>query len=147
MSVPQRGASHHEAAVLAANQAFYDAFATRDADAMDALWALHAPVACIHSGWDAFRGRDEVMTSWRAILDNPRAPHIVCRGATAHVLGDLAFVVCAESIAGSELIATNVFAREDGAWRMVHHHAGPVARSRSDAGSDDGGKPPPDMLN
>jgi len=138
----------HEVDVLAVNRAFYDAFAARDADAMDALWAVRAPVACIHPGWDALRGRDEVMTSWRAILENPRSPRVVCRGATAHVLGDLAFVVCSESIAGNDLIATNVFAREDGAWRMVHHHAGPVARVRSDAGSDDGGKPPPpEMLN
>jgi hypothetical protein len=29
---------------------------------------------------------------------------------------------------GAELCATNVFAREDGAWKLVHHHAGPVLR-------------------
>ena len=24
------------------------------------------------------------------------------------------------------LVATNVFAREDGVWRLIHHHAGPL---------------------
>src|SRR5215469_13040920 len=33
-------------AVLAANLEFYRAFAARDLAAMDALWALQAPVAC-----------------------------------------------------------------------------------------------------
>ena len=39
-----------EHAVLAANAAFYRAFAERDVDAMDALWARSIPVACIHPG-------------------------------------------------------------------------------------------------
>ena len=133
-----------EADVLAANQAFYDAFARRDADAMAALWAARAPVACIHPGWGALIGRDEVISSWRAILENPRSPKIRFSDATAHVHGESAFVVCAESVSGSDLIATNVFVREDGAWRMVHHHAGPVAGARPRTG---GGKPPPEMFN
>ena len=45
-----------EEAVLAANEAFYRAFAARDFAAMDALWAAEAPVACIHPGWDALVG-------------------------------------------------------------------------------------------
>jgi ketosteroid isomerase-like protein len=115
-----------EQQVLAANAAFYAAFATKDADAMAALWARRAPVACIHPGWDALLGRDAVLASWRRILGGPGAPPITCADAVAHVLGDSAFVVCREHIPAVDLIATNVFAREDGEWRMVHHHASGV---------------------
>ena len=38
------------AAVLFANDAFYLAFANRDYDAMDVIWARDAPVTCIHPG-------------------------------------------------------------------------------------------------
>ncbi|MGD9762088.1 MAG: nuclear transport factor 2 family protein [Candidatus Binatia bacterium] len=113
--------------VLAANAAFYAAFAGRDADAMDALWAARAPVACIHPGWHILRGRDPVMASWLAILSGPASPAIRCANAVAHVLGDSAFVTCTEHIPGALLVATNVFVREDGEWRMAHHQAGGVA--------------------
>ena len=133
--------SGDEEDVLAANAAFYRAFAARDTSAMDALWARDSAVACVHPGWRPLFGRDEVMASWLSILGNPSAPAIAFRDATAHLGGDLAFVLCTESLPGGELIATNVFARERGAWRMVHHHAGPIA-----PGADDD-EEPPELLN
>src|SRR5437879_1822792 len=107
-----------EAAVLAANEAFYAAFRRRDAEAMDRLWARNAPVACIHPGWDALRGRAPVVASFRAIL-GADPPKLSCRGATVHLLGETAFVICSEQVevGGPRLIATNYFVREDGAWR------------------------------
>lgn len=113
--------------VLEANEAFYRAFSARDADAMDALWAQHAPVACIHPGWDALDGRVQVVGSFRAILESGGAPHVRCSGASVHVVGDAAFVTCHEEVSGARLVATNVFVREDGAWRLVHHHSSPMA--------------------
>jgi len=116
-----------ELEVLEANSAFYRAFAARDAAAMEALWARSAPVACVHPGWDALRGRDPVMASWRSILGGD-APHVRCTRASAHVLGSVAFVVCHETMEGARLVATNVFVRESGTWRMVHHQAGGLAQ-------------------
>jgi hypothetical protein len=52
----------------------------------------------------------------------------------------MAFVVCVETLSGGRLAATNVFVREGGEWRIVHHHAGPIAPGR-DSGDDD--EPPP----
>ena len=124
-----------QAAVLFANDAFYIAFTTRDSDAMDDLWARSVPVTCVHPGWNVVAGRDGVMESWRAILANPKSPKIACRQATAHVLGDIAYVVCFETIETSHLVATNVFVLEDGAWRMVHHQAGITAQGPAE--SDD----------
>jgi len=122
--------------VLAANSGFYAAFAAQDTAAMAALWAQRAPVACIHPGWQPLLGRDAVLASWRAILSGPGAPPIRCGDAVAHVLGDSAYVICVELIAPVELIATNIFVREDGAWRMTHHHASSIARGASEPEED-----------
>ena len=122
-----------QAAVLFANDAFYVAFTTRDSNAMDELWARTVPVTCVHPGWNVVEGRDAVMASWRNILANPESPQITCRQATAHVHGDVAYVVCFETIETNHLVATNVFVREDGAWRMVHHQAGITAKGPSEA--------------
>ena len=87
------------------------------------------PVACIHPGWDALVGREAVMESWAAILGGPGAPQIRCEAPRAFVLGPSAFVICREVLEQQGwLIATNVFAREGGGWRMVHHQAGPAAQ-------------------
>ncbi len=118
-----------EIEVLEANQAFYRAFAMRDADALDALWAHHAPVACVHPGWDVLDGRAEVVGSFRAILESAGAPDVRCTEAQARLLGDAAFVTCHELVAGARLVAVNLFVREDGAWRLVHHQATPLAPS------------------
>lgn len=112
--------------VLAANQAFYDAFARRDLAAMERIWAREAPVACTHPGWDALHGRADVLESWRAIIEGGGSPEIRCARARAVVLGDVAFVTCQEIVPGGRLIATNVFVREEGRWLIAHHHAGPL---------------------
>ncbi len=113
-------------AVLFANEAFYRAFADRDMNAMEALWASSAPVCCIHPGWEAIYDRDDVIESWRAILNGTTAPEINCLAPRVYYYGDAAFVVCFEEIHGDHLIATNYFVREDGRWKMVHHQAGPT---------------------
>jgi ketosteroid isomerase-like protein len=113
---------HDHEAILAANEAFYRAFRDGDRDAMDAVWARHAEVACIHPGAAPLSGREDVIDSWNDILGGP--PPIQCVRPQAYQLGDTAFVICGERVPGGVLVATNTFVREDGAWRMVHHHAG-----------------------
>jgi ketosteroid isomerase-like protein len=117
-----------ERAVLDVNRAFYDAFLARDVAAMERIWALVAPVACMHPGLAPILGRTEVMRSFRGILSHPEAPSIICSDARAHVLGTSAFVTCLEGTAGDapRLAATNVFTLEEGRWRLVHHQAGPL---------------------
>ena len=72
--------------VLAANEVFYRAFMEGDFAAMDGLWALKAPVACIHPGWFTLTGRTVVIESWRAILSNP--PPVLVSEAQAHEQAD-----------------------------------------------------------
>ncbi len=119
-----------ETVVLAANQAFYDAFASADSEAMARLWAREHVVACIHPGWIALHGRDAVIGSWRAILGSPEPPTVHASDAAAVIIGEAAFVTCIEHIGAAELATTNVFALEQGEWRMVHHHAGQMSTER-----------------
>ena len=119
-------------AVLAANLEFYRAFATRDVAAMEALWARRAPVACLHPGWTALRDREAIIESWQGILSNPSAPRIACFDEDVLIYGEVALVLCEEELEGGSLAASNLFVREDGAWRLAHHHAGQVVRRRGE---------------
>lgn len=112
--------------VLKANGAFYAAFAAGDFAAMAALWSETAPVACIHPGGPPLAGRDLVMESWRDILASPHRPQIRHHADQAFLFGEAAFVICYEALEGGFLVATNVYVREQGRWRMTHHQAGPA---------------------
>ncbi len=116
-----------EQQALFANEAFYRAFCDRDEAAMRDVWAEHAPVACCHPGWGPLFGRDAVLESWSAIMTNPASPAIVCHDARALLVGDSAIVVCFEEMEDGYTVATNLFVREDGRWRLAHHHAGATA--------------------
>lgn len=130
-------------AVLQANLGFYEAFAARDMEAMDRCWSTQHRVACAHPGWQVIHGRERVMASWRAILEGTSAPDIHCQGAQTILVDQVAVVTCVERLADARLVATNVFALEEGLWKMVHHHAAPFAeRSVPEASI-----PPPDRLN
>ena len=111
------------------NAAFYRAFRARDFAAMEAVWARHAPVACVHPGMDVVVGREAVMASWKGILEHRDAPRMACTRVQVHIIAEAAFVTCLEGTSGDRpaLIATNVFTREDGVWRMVHHQAAPLS--------------------
>jgi ketosteroid isomerase-like protein len=124
--------------VLEANAAFYRAFAARDADAMERVWAERHPVACIHPGWDVLDGRRQVLGSWRRMFETDGAPEIACSHAEARVVGDAAFVTCHEVIEGGRLAATNLFVREGEAWRLVHHQATVIEPGQLRARSPEG---------
>jgi hypothetical protein len=130
-------------AVLAANVAFYEAFASGDAGAMDHLWSTKQLVACIHPGWQALHGRERVMASWRALLGGGAAPDIRCEDPKLIMLDHTAVVTCVECIGATQLVATNIFVLEDGLGKMIHHHAAPfMTRMLPTAAT-----PPPTAIN
>lgn len=127
--MPEPGTETHTEAeqdALLANEAFYRALGAADMGAMERVWARIAPVTCLHPGWTLLSGREAVLESWRTILANPNQPRIVGGGASVTVFGEAAVVLCREVVSGSPLYATNVFVREEGAWRLTHHQSGPV---------------------
>lgn len=114
---------------LAANAAFYRAFASGDYTAMDALWATTVPVFCIHPGWPPVHGRDKVMQSWQGILTTPPRPPIRALEEEVMINGTTALVVCFEAIGDIYLAASNFFVREEAGWRLVHHQSGQTERT------------------
>jgi hypothetical protein len=122
-----------EAAVLFANDTFYNAFTTRDLKALEELWSREVSLVCVHPGWPPLLGRDAVMESWATILSGSSLPDIVCRQAKAHFLSNnICFVTCYELIGNGALVATNIFVKESIGWRLVHHQASPAAGPPSD---------------
>lgn len=112
------------AAVLAANETFYHAFATGDYAIMAQLWTRAEAASCVHPGWPPVHGRGKVLETWRGILGHPPRPAIRTVEPAASVHGDTALVVCWEAIGEIYLVASNLFVREDGEWRLVHHQSG-----------------------
>jgi hypothetical protein len=122
-----------EDAVLKANEAFYAAFARGDFAAMQAVWAQEAPIACVHPGWPPLHDRVKIMQSWRGILANPPRPAIATAEPQVHLHGETAVVICWETIGDVHLVATNVFVREHGAWRMILHQSGQTSHAPKSA--------------
>lgn len=114
--------------ILAANKAFYKAFADRDIAAMDALWANDHPVSCVHPGWPPLMGRDAVMASWRDVLSASEPMEIRVQDIGVQGFGDTALVLCGEILNGhAALSAANLFVRENGVWRLAFHQSGRIA--------------------
>src|SRR3546814_13979326 len=67
-----------------------------------------------------------VMESWGESLSNPEGPRIECHDEEVSLLGDVAIVLCEEVLPSATLAATNLFVKEDGGWRLIHHQASPV---------------------
>lgn len=125
------------AALEFANDAFYQAFAASDLTTMDAVWADQPAVFCIHPGWAPITSRAEVMASWQEILKNAAPIPVSCVAPKVTVFGDVGLVCCYERFGNQHLVASNLFIRADGRWRMIHHHAGPLARVPDEAKVED----------
>jgi ketosteroid isomerase-like protein len=129
------------AALEFANDAFYQAFAAASLEAMAAVWAEQPNVFCVHPGWPPITSRDEVMASWHEILSNAGPIPVRCVAPKATIHGDIGLVCCYERFANQHLVASNLFIRANGGWRMIHHHAGPLARVPDEAKVEDQPRP------
>lgn len=116
--------------MLAANQAFYDAFEARDFDALSDLWEHSERISCTHPGWRTLHGWGQVGGSWAALLSNEQHLQFIVTAARAVVDGDTAWVTCEEHLldvhqAGT-VAALNVFVRRAERWQLVSHHGSPI---------------------
>ena len=120
--------------VVEANASFYRAFETLDIAEMDRVWAHGEHVQCVHPGWPLLSGWDAVRTSWETIFTNTAEMRFTVSDVHAVVGDEVAWVTCTENIlsevAGrvsvTAILATNLFERSAGGWRLVHHHASHV---------------------
>ena len=118
--------------LLAANRAFYEAFEARDLEAMSDVWEHSDRVSCTHPGWRRLHGWGAVSGSFLALFQGSQRLQFILTDVHVEVGGDVAWVALDENILSEQIGGTvstvNVFARGDGGrWRMVVHHASPVA--------------------
>jgi len=132
-----------ETAVAAANLGFYRALEARDLSAMELVWMQDESATCVHPGWHRLDGWDEIRRSWLNIFLNSRPWTVTCQEVRVSVNGEFALVTCVEVITpfggdeaedSARMQATNVFARVEGEWKMLHHHA---SASPTETGSEE----------
>ena len=122
--------------VYKANEDFYNAFESLDAQKMEKMWLKENYVQCFHPGWGLLRGWEAVMASWRRIFENTEEMHFILTEVQVEVRGSLAWVTLYENLTsreGNELstgsvLATNIFERRDAEWFMIHHHGSTVTQ-------------------
>ncbi|MBL8708335.1 MAG: nuclear transport factor 2 family protein [Rhodospirillaceae bacterium] len=110
-----------------ANEAFYHAFSNADAAAMGNLWAQGFPVFCCHPGWPPILTRAEIVASWKEIFSHGARLDISFVAQQTALIGAVGVVCGVEMVGNSQFACTNIFVVEAERWRMVHHHAGPLA--------------------
>jgi len=123
-----------EAAVLAANDAFYQALESLDPARMEAAWWHEEWVCCLHPGWDLMVGWAAVRESWGSIFRSTAQLSVSISRPLVRVAGDVAWLSCLEQMTAtvetdftSILVeATNIFVRRNRAWRMAHRHTTPM---------------------
>jgi ketosteroid isomerase-like protein len=128
------GLAGEQAAVAEANARFYRAFEALDLDAMDAVWAHDEHVRCVHPGWPLLAGWDAVRESWEAIFASAEEMRFTIADVRVLLHGEVGWVTCTENILSevrgrvgvTAILATNLFVRTAGEWRMIHHHASHV---------------------
>ena len=138
-----------------AETAFYEAFERRDLAAMMTVWAESDDVVCVHPRGVRLTGFDAVRESWAQIFAGGGGAMRVRATEVRRFDGNSVAVHTLVEILGApgatapgatqSVCATNVFELTDGGWRMVLHHATPMAepeRERPRGGREDDTPPP-----
>ena len=123
-------------AVLAVEAQFYDVLRRLHRDpaalpALLALWSQRDDVSTMNArggverGWAAVRNRWAWWASQGIPMEAEPVEALECIAGS-----DLACTVALEHHSDRTLRITHVYRREDGAWRLVHRHADPLAERR-----------------
>ena len=123
-------------AVLAANQAFYNAFSQRDIKSMRLVWWQGSTSLCIHPGSRVLTGWESIQSSWESIFKNTDLMEIDVEVVKVEIDQAFAYVVVEETVLQSsqgrklkaQSIATNLFQKMAQKWYLIHHHGSPIMR-------------------
>ncbi|GLW70427.1 3-dehydroquinate dehydratase [Kitasatospora phosalacinea] len=145
-------------AVLAVNQALYEALENGDLEAVESIWLGadeaddKSGVYCVHPGWPALIGRAQVTRSYMLIMANTEYIQFFLTDVEVDVRGDSALVTCTENIlsggepeeegelgplVGGKVVSTNLFRRTADGWKLWSHHGSPVLTSGDDEDEDE----------
>jgi ketosteroid isomerase-like protein len=120
--------------VRATSDQFYsalEAMTNGDASSMADVWSHEDDVTTMHpiggreEGWEAVSG------SWEGVAAASTDGTVSRTDQVIRVIGNGAYELCTESVSMTfadepmslEGRATNVYRKEKGEWRVVHHHA------------------------
>lgn len=117
-----------------ASKRFYAALtrmANGDAGALADSWSHNTTVTALHPIGDRELGWDAVQTSFEQVAALATEGNIELKNQLIRVKGDLAYEIGKEHgdfKLGSEHVpidqrVTNIYRKEAGRWKMVHHHA------------------------
>ena len=120
--------------VRKASQQFYAALnrmANGDVSSMADIWSHSATVTTMHPIGGREVGWDEVRGPWGQVAGLASGGQVRLRDQLIEVSGDIAYEVGTEQgqfkLAGQQVPieqrVTNIYRREGGAWKIVHHHS------------------------
>jgi ketosteroid isomerase-like protein len=101
-----------------------------DAGPMMDVWAHTSDVSTMHPIGGREVGWEQVEGPWQQVASMASAGQVAIKDPLTQVVGDLAYEIGDEvgdgTIAG-EVVAfgqrvTNIYRRDDGVWKIVHHH-------------------------
>jgi ketosteroid isomerase-like protein len=118
--------------------AFYQAFESRDIDAMMAAWADDEDIVCVHPGGARHVGYDAVRAAWEQLFRGDRRlafrldEIVVMETVGLAMQSALEHVRTADGRERGMAVVTNVFMRTPAGWRIVCHHASPAPAITAD---------------
>ncbi|KAI8104829.1 hypothetical protein M9435_000008 [Picochlorum sp. BPE23] len=128
----QKRRDDNRLAVEEANDAFYDAFRGGNYVAMAKIWGSGAHVQCIHPAAECIAGREDVLASWKLILGSSQRMDIELEDVRIYATDTQGIVTVVEVVDTEEsrgrVVATNIFEKQKGDWKLVLHHGGSVPR-------------------
>jgi ketosteroid isomerase-like protein len=116
-----------------AETAFYEALEAGDLEALMEVWAEDEDIVCVHPGGPRIAGYEQVRESWARILGGGQRLKVRLSDPV-YVQGMMVSVHSVHENIGAAadparpqrpVVATNVYVRQAGGWRMVAHHASP----------------------
>ena len=121
--------------------AFYQAFESRDLDAMMAAWADDEEIVCVHPGgtrhvgYEAVRGAFEEIFAGDSKLRFRLDQVVMVETVGLALQSAVEHVYAGDATLRGVVVATNVFMRSPSGWRLVCHHASPAPAAPSSAPS------------
>ena len=122
-----------EEEVRRASNQFYaglNRMANGDADPLRAIWAHSQTVTAMHPIGGRQVGWDAVKASFEQVAQLASEGTIELKDRLIQVVGDVAYEVGVErgllKLAGEQVgiehRVTNIYQRQDGEWKLIHHH-------------------------
>lgn len=139
----------HNDEIRTVERRFYMAMRNRNIDEMQKIWSSAPTAVAIQpESVVPFFGRDNIIRSWQAVFDFNKAIQVPSVGQSSlHIVGETAWSIGSFEIAikrrasgayehQPSVLATNIYKREGGEWKLAHYHAhiGPLSHTHGGQG-------------